>query len=35
MKAHPIENKDDKELLSSLLDLMGNLDGGAEQPDFQ
>jgi dUTP pyrophosphatase len=37
MKAIPVERNDDdnKELLSSLLDLMGNLDGGSDQPDFQ
>jgi dUTP pyrophosphatase len=37
MNAHPIERNDDseKELMSSLLDLMGNIDGGANDPEFQ
>jgi dUTP pyrophosphatase len=38
MKAHPIENKntaDDKETLSSLIDLMGQIDGGIDNEDFK
>lgn len=38
MKAHPIENKntaDDKETLSALVDLMGQIDGGIDDEEFQ
>jgi dUTP pyrophosphatase len=38
MKAHPIENKnttDDKETLSTLVDLMGQIDGGIDDEEFQ
>lgn len=37
MKAIPIENNalSDKETLSALIDLMGNIDGGANTEDFQ
>ena len=38
MKAHPIENKnttDDKETLGALVDLMGQIDGGIDDEEFQ
>ena len=38
MKAHPIENKnatDDKKTLSALVDLMGQIDGGIDDEEFQ
>ena len=38
MKAHPIENQnttDDKETLSALIDLMGQIDGGIDNEEFQ
>lgn len=38
MKAHPIENKntaDDKETLSALIDLMGQIDGGIDNEEFK
>lgn len=38
MKAHPIENKntaDDKETLSALVDLIGQIDGGIDDEEFQ
>lgn len=39
MKAHPINDKDtqknDKETLSTLIDFMGNLDGGINNEDFK
>ena len=38
MEAHPIENQNianDKETLSALIDLMGQLDGGIDNEEFQ